>query len=136
MTEEQSSKSSDPAASSVEPNGATDLSSIPSVGSVSKAELKERIVEQIKTVYDPEIPMNVYDLGLIYDISVDDSLVAQILMTLTAPGCPAAGILPVEVANAAKKVSGIADAKVELTFDPPWSMQMMPEFVKLELGLF
>ncbi len=102
---------------------------------VSKQALKEHIIEHIKTVFDPEIPINVYDLGLIYDVQVGDDFVAQILMTLTAPGCPAAGILPVEVAEAAKKTAGIVDAKVELTFDPPWSMTMMPEFVKLELGL-
>lgn len=99
-------------------------------------ELKEKIIEELKTIYDPEIPVNIYDLGLIYDVRVDEENIAHITMTLTAPGCPVAGTLPGEVGDAAKKVEGINDAKVELTFDPPWDKQMMPEFVKLELGLF
>jgi FeS assembly SUF system protein len=103
---------------------------------MSKVELQEQIVEQLKLIFDPEIPVNIYDLGLIYDVKVDDDNIAQITMTLTSPGCPVAGSLPGEVGEAAKKVEGIVDAKVELTFDPPWDQQMMPEFVKLELGLF
>ena len=103
---------------------------------MSKVELQEKIIDQLKLIFDPEIPVNIYDLGLIYDVKVDDENVAHITMTLTAPGCPVAGTLPGDVGEAAKKVEGIVDAKVELTFDPPWDQQMMPEFVKLELGLF
>ena len=97
--------------------------------------LKARVVEQLKTVFDPELPMSVYDLGLIYDIRFDSNGKAHITMTLTAPGCPAAGILPQQVAEAARKAEGVSDSAVELTFDPPWDQHMMPEYVKLELGL-
>ncbi len=100
------------------------------------AQAKERIIEQLRMVFDPEIPINIYDLGLIYEINIDENNKAHLLMTLTAPGCPAAGILPNQVAEAARKAEGIVDAEVELTFDPPWNQSMMPEFVKLELGLY
>ena len=97
--------------------------------------LKERVIEQLKTVFDPELPMSVYDLGLIYDIRIDDDAKAHVTMTLTAPGCPAAGVLPQQVGEAARKAEGVRDSSVELTFDPPWDQHMMPEYVKLELGL-
>ena len=97
--------------------------------------LKEKIIAELKTVYDPELPMSVYDLGLIYGIDLDEQAKAHITMTLTAPGCPAAGILPGQVGDAARRVEGVSDVHVELTFDPPWDQHMMPEYVKLELGL-
>ncbi len=102
---------------------------------MDKELLKERVIEQLKTVFDPELPMSVYDLGLIYDIRIDDDAKAHVTMTLTAPGCPAAGVLPQQVGEAARKAEGVRDSSVELTFDPPWDQHMMPEYVKLELGL-
>ncbi len=96
--------------------------------------LEAQVIDAIRTVYDPEIPVNVYDLGLIYEIRVhpDDSVF--ISMTLTAPNCPAAGILPGQVEQAARSVDGVTDARVELTFDPPFTMDMMSDEAKLELG--
>lgn len=101
---------------------------------LNKTELKEHIVKVIKTCYDPEIPVNIFELGLIYDIMVDDNGVAYIKMTLTSPACPAAGTLPAEVEHKTKMVPGISDAKVEIVWDPPWNMEMMSESAKLELG--
>ena len=98
-------------------------------------DLKDQIIQQIKTVYDPEIPVNIFDLGLIYEVNLlDDNKKAHILMTLTAPACPAAEILPSEVKEKAVEVDGIEEAEVELTFDPPWDKEMMSEEAKLELG--
>ncbi len=96
--------------------------------------LKEKIVEIIKTCYDPEIPVDIYELGLIYDIFIDSLKVAHIKMTLTSPGCPVAGTLPGGVAEKAKSVDGISDAKVEVVWDPPWTPEMMSNEAKLELG--
>jgi len=86
-------------------------------------------------VYDPEMPVNIYDLGLIYGIEVDDAGQATVRMTLTAPNCPVAGSLPAEVERAARGVAGVTDVKVELTFDPPWSKDRMSEAAKLALGI-
>jgi FeS assembly SUF system protein len=97
-------------------------------------ELKQQIVDAIKEVYDPEIPVNVYDLGLIYNIAVDDANNVDIVMTLTAPNCPAAGILPGQVEDAAATVEGVGEVHLELTFDPPFSPAMMSDEAKLELG--
>lgn len=97
--------------------------------------LKEQIVAQIKTIYDPEIPVNIYELGLIYEINIlEKEKKAHILMTLTAPACPAAELLPAEVKEKAASVDGIEEAEVELTFDPPWDKDMMSEEAMLELG--
>ena len=96
--------------------------------------LDEHIVEAIQTVYDPEIPVNVYDLGLIYAIAIDEERRVHVRMTLTAPGCPAAGILPGQVAAAIGDVDGVEDVDVELVFDPPYHRDMMSEEAKLELG--
>lgn len=96
--------------------------------------LKDKIVEILKTCYDPEIPVDIYELGLIYDISIDDENVAHVKMTLTSPGCPVAGSLPGEVAEKVKSVVGIYDAKVEVVWDPPWTPDMMSDEAKLELG--
>lgn len=98
--------------------------------------LKPAIVEAISTVYDPEIPVNIWELGLIYDIVVDAAGVAGIRMTLTAPGCPAAQSLPVEVAEKVRKVPGVADAKVEVVWEPGWTKDRMSEAAKLQLGLW
>lgn len=96
--------------------------------------VKETIVERLKTIYDPEIPVNIFDLGLIYEVRLPEEGKALILMTLTAPACPAAEILPAEVKEKTMEVEGITDAEVELTFDPPWDKEMMSEEAKLELG--
>ena len=96
--------------------------------------LKERIVEALKTVYDPEIPVDIYELGLIYEINVYPVDNVFILMTLTSPACPAAEIIPVEVEEKVKGIQGINDVQVEITFDPPYTQDMMSEAAKLELG--
>jgi FeS assembly SUF system protein len=98
--------------------------------------LKPAIVAAISTVYDPEIPVNIWELGLIYDIIVDAGGVAGVTMTLTAPGCPAAQSLPVEVAEKVKNVAGVTDAKVEVVWEPGWTKDRMSEAAKLQLGLW
>jgi len=98
-------------------------------------ELGPDIVEALKTVYDPEIPVNIYDLGLIYGFEVDDNYFVDVSMTLTAPGCPVAETFPGIVENAVKGVVGVSDARVELTFEPPWTMDNMSDEAKLELGM-
>lgn len=100
------------------------------------AELSPAILDTIRTVYDPEIPVNIWELGLIYDVLVDANGVAGIRMTLTAPGCPAAQSLPVEVANKVRAVPGVTDAKVDVVWDPPWDKDRMSEAAKLQLGLW
>lgn len=100
------------------------------------AELRPAIVDAIRTVFDPEIPVNIWELGLIYDIAVDAAGVAGIQMTLTAPGCPAAQSLPVEVAAKVKAVPGVSDAKVDIVWEPTWSKDRMSEAAKLQLGMW
>jgi FeS assembly SUF system protein len=106
----------------------------PDVPVISEEELESRIVDALKTIYDPEIPVNIYDLGLIYEIKVFPDRSAFVLMTLTAPGCPVAGSLPQEVENRVRDVPDITDARVQLTFDPPYTMDMMSEEARLDLG--
>ncbi|MBX2955145.1 MAG: DUF59 domain-containing protein [Cyclobacteriaceae bacterium] len=96
--------------------------------------LKEKIVQAIKGVYDPEIPVDVYELGLIYEINVYPINNVYILMTLTSPSCPSAEVIPGEVEQKVKAIEGINNVKVEITFDPPYSQDMMSEAAKLELG--
>ena len=98
--------------------------------------LKPAILDAIRTVFDPEIPVNILELGLIYDVVVDASGVAGIRMTLTAPGCPAAQSLPVEVARKAKAVEGVTDVKVDVVWDPPWTKDRMSDAAKLQLGMW
>ena len=98
--------------------------------------VREEIVKALKTVYDPEIPVDIYELGLIYDIKVEEDGNTFVLMTLTAPNCPAAGILPGQVESAARSVDGVYDVKLDLVFDPPWTPERMSEAAKLELGMF
>ena len=93
-----------------------------------------KIVEMIKTIYDPEIPVDIYELGLIYDVLVNDSKDVKILMTLTSPNCPVAETLPVEVEEKVKSIDEVRNAEVEITFDPAWTQEMMSEEAKLELG--
>ena len=97
--------------------------------------LKDQIVAALKKVYDPEMPVNIYELGLIYGIDVDPEGNAALRMTLTAPNCPVAGSLPAEAERAVRSVPGVKDVKVELTFDPPWSKDRMSEAAKLALGI-
>tara|TARA_B110000014_G_C19963471_1_gene498675 strand:+ start:51 stop:374 length:324 start_codon:yes stop_codon:yes gene_type:complete len=97
--------------------------------------LEQEIVESIKKVYDPEIPVNIYELGLIYKIDIGKDGNVEITMTLTSPFCPVAGSLPKEVAARAEEVKGVTKANVELVFEPPWSMDLMTEEAKLKLNL-
>ena len=98
-------------------------------------ELKPKLIEALSTVYDPEIPVNIYELGLIYDIDVNADGLVGIRMTLTSPGCPAAQSLPVEVKAKAKAVPGVSDAWVDVVWEPTWEMSKMTEAAKLQLGL-
>ena len=102
---------------------------------VDTEELGEKIVRVLKTIYDPEIPVDIYELGLIYDVLVNEEYDVKILMTLTSPNCPVAETLPVEVEEKVKSLDAIKDAEVEITFDPPWTQDLMSEEAKLELGL-
>jgi len=97
--------------------------------------LKDQVIAALRKVYDPEMPVNIYELGLIYGVEVDAEGKAAIRMTLTAPNCPVAGTLPGEVERAARAVPGVTDVALELTFDPPWSKERMSEAAKLALGL-
>lgn len=97
-------------------------------------DLREKVVSAIKSVYDPEIPVDVYELGLIYEINIYPVNNVYILMTLTSPACPAAETIPNEVEQKIKEIEGVNDVKVEITFDPPFSQDMMSETAKLELG--
>jgi FeS assembly SUF system protein len=97
--------------------------------------LKPRIIEAISKVYDPEIPVNIYELGLIYDIRINADAVVKVQMTLTAPNCPAAQILPEQVTTAVKEVTDVTDATVEVVWEPPWDQTKMSDAAKLQLGL-
>lgn len=99
-----------------------------------KEDLGERIVEVLKGIYDPEIPVDIYELGLIYDVFVNENNDIKILMTLTSPNCPVAETLPIEVEEKVKALEDVNNASVEITFDPPWSQDLMSEEAKLELG--
>ena len=102
---------------------------------IDTQELGDKIVGVIKTIYDPEIPVDIYALGLIYDVLVNEENDVKILMTLTSPNCPVAETLPVEVEEKVKSLDMVKDAEVEITFDPPWTQDLMSEEAKLELGL-
>ncbi len=102
--------------------------------SIEKSMIASEVAEQIRTVYDPELPVNVYDLGLIYDIQVDDSRNVHIVMTLTSPACPVAGSLPGEVQGAASQTPNVNQVTIELTWDPPFTIDSMSEEAKLALG--
>ena len=96
--------------------------------------IREKVIEVLQTVYDPELPVNIYELGLIYEVKVSEKGAVQIIMTLTAPACPAAQTMPVEVEQKARTVEGVTDVHVHLTWDPPWTRDMMSEAAQLELG--
>ena len=95
----------------------------------------EKIIKVIKTIFDPEIPVDIYELGLIYDIMINEKFDVKIIMTLTTPNCPVAETLPVDVEEKVKTVAGVKSAKVEITFEPPWSQELMSDEAKLELGI-
>ncbi len=97
--------------------------------------MEAKIVEVIKTIYDPEIPVNIYDLGLIYEVYVGDDNEVRIVMTLTSPNCPVAESLPEEVVEKVQAIEGVKDVELNLTFDPPWSKDMLSDEAMLELGL-
>jgi len=99
-----------------------------------KEDLGEKIVQVVKTIYDPEIPVDIYELGLIYDVFVNEDMDVKILMTLTSPNCPVAETLPMEVEEKVRSIEGVRNAEVEITFDPMWTQDMMSEEAKLELG--
>ena len=98
-------------------------------------EMKSRVIEVLKSCYDPEVPVNIYEMGLIYNIDIEPNNVVKIRMTLTSPACPVAGSLPPEVETKVKAISGVTAAQVEVVWDPPWTPQMMSEAAKLQLGM-
>ena len=99
-----------------------------------KSDIKADVMEQIKTIYDPEIPVNIFELGLIYEVTIHENRHAHVLMTLTAPACPAAEMLPAEVKQKSLTVDNVDTVEVELTFEPPWDQEMMSDEARLELG--
>ena len=103
---------------------------------VKMADIRPQVMDALSTVFDPEIPVNIKEMGLIYDVLVDKDGRVGVRMTLTAPACPAAQSLPVEVRDKARAVPGVTDAKVEIVWDPPWTKEMMSEAAKLQLGLW
>ena len=128
--------SSEAAAGTVTTHDTAPGSPAPSAGGDASPEsLRKAIVEQLRTIFDPEIPVNIYELGLIYEVAVDEDRRAQIKMTLTTPMCPAAEELPPEVETKARSVPGVAGVELDLVWDPPWSPDRMSEAARLELGM-
>ncbi len=119
------------------PTDQTELESQPSATSEveSATDLREGVVEALKTVYDPEIPVNIYELGLVYKIDITEEDHVLVEMTLTSPACPVAGTLPGEVESKVRSVSGVQEATVELVWDPPWDTEKMSEAARLQLGI-
>lgn len=103
--------------------------------SMSSLVIEAQVIEALRTCFDPEIPVNIYELGLIYDVKVEPSGAVEIRMTLTSPNCPAAQSLPAEVEAKIKTVPGVADAKIEVVWEPPWDSSRMSEAAKLQLGM-
>jgi FeS assembly SUF system protein len=101
---------------------------------ISAQDLREQVIEQLREVYDPEIPVNIYELGMIYDVDVNSAGGVNIRMTLTSPGCPVAGSLPGEVEAKIRNIEGVTSVMVDLVWDPPWSPEMMSEVAKLQIG--
>ena len=111
------------------------LGQIQSQDPVDREALRERVIAALKEIYDPELPVNIYDLGLIYAVDVDDAAVVEVQMTLTTPGCPVAQTFPGAVENTVRNVEGVSAAQVELVWDPPWCADNLSMEVKLQLGL-
>lgn len=105
------------------------------LNSIEKSMLHNEVVEALRTVYDPEIPVNIYDLGLVYDIVVNDDRTVKVVMTLTTPMCPVAEVLPGQAEQAVLERTSAKDVKVELTWDPPFSLDKVPEEIRMQLGL-
>ena len=99
-------------------------------------ELMQRVIDEIKTCYDPEIPVDIYELGLVYDVQISDEGAVKIIMTLTTPNCPVAESLPAEVREKTSEVEGVKEVDLELTFEPSWNKDMMSEEARFELGMF
>ena len=114
---------------------AADLDTEEEAGPVSKEALAERVIDALKQIYDPEIPVNIYELGLIYDVQVEDNMAVKVIMTLTTPHCPVAESMPGEVELRTSAVKGVNGAEVQLVWDPPWDMTRMSDEARLELGL-
>ena len=100
-----------------------------------KVSITDKVIDQLKDVYDPEIPVNIYDLGLIYEVAFDDKDKVSILMTFTTPNCPVVEILPAEIREKVLSIEGVNDVEIEITFEPPWDQDMLSEEAKLDLGL-
>lgn len=115
-------------------NGREDPASAPATSSGAEA-IREKVIQQLRTVYDPEIPVDIYQLGLVYDVSVDDRGAAVIQMTLTSPMCPVAEELPIEVEAKTRAVEGVTSVRIDLVWDPPWDPSKMSEAARLELGM-
>jgi FeS assembly SUF system protein len=113
-----------------------DLKPETTVEATDPSDIENGIVEAVKTIFDPEIPVNIYELGLIYDIDIQEGGVVQVKMTLTSPGCPVAGSLPGEVKDKIQGVPGVTSVDVELVWDPAWNPSMMSEAARLTLGMF
>ncbi len=130
-------ESTKPAEVSTTPVESTSTNPVAEPGSqpVNTAALREKIVGVMRTIYDPEIPVNIYEIGLIYSIDVEANGATHIRMTLTSPACPAAGTLPGEVEDKARRVEGVSSVKVDVVWDPTWSPSMMSETAKLQLGM-
>jgi len=133
--ETQSNFVENPVIQTVSPFG-TIINSVPETASATSEELTNEIVEVLKTVFDPEIPVNIYDLGLIYDIAIPSPGEVSVKMTLTSPACPVAGTLPPEVETKIKTVPGVTKCVVDLVWDPPWDRERMSEAAKLQLNMF
>ncbi len=99
------------------------------------ADIGEEIIKELKTIFDPEIPVDIYELGLIYDVQISEEGAVLVIMTLTSPNCPVAESLPMEVEEKVKSVEGVKSAKIDLTFEPTWTKEMMSEEAKFELGM-
>jgi len=124
-----------PATAQNQPEAASpDAATAPVTVADSEA-LRERIVETLRSIYDPEIPVNIYEIGLIYSVDIDPANAVNIQMTLTSPACPAAGTLPGEVEDKTRRVEGVTDVKVDLVWDPTWTPALMSETAKLQLGM-
>ena len=105
------------------------------MSSISNLVLEAQVLDALRACYDPEIPVNIYELGLIYEVNVDDAGVVSIKMTLTSPHCPAAQSLPAEIENKVKAISGVTDVKLDVVWDPPWDPSKMSEAARLQLGM-
>jgi FeS assembly SUF system protein len=102
---------------------------------LDREKIKQEVIAMLRGVYDPEIPVNIFELGLVYEVQVEEGGAVRIVMTLTSPMCPVAEILPVEIESKAREIEGVREATIELVWDPPWGPEMMSEAARLELGM-